>query len=142
MLDLCRQAQAAGLKLSVTAILGLGGRARSREHARATAAWVNRLSPAYFSLLTLIPTPALLALPGFVPLTRGEVLEEILALVQQLQPQRTLLRSNHASNLLSLAGTLPKDGPRLVAEAERALALARQRPDWFAAVTIDGERAL
>ncbi len=38
MLSLCRKAQDAGMKLSVTAILGLAGQERSLEHARATAA--------------------------------------------------------------------------------------------------------
>ena len=36
MLAQCRKAQDAAIKLSVTAILGLAGRARSREHARAS----------------------------------------------------------------------------------------------------------
>ena len=41
------------MKLSLTAILGLAGQERWREHARATAAWVTELSPEYFSLLTM-----------------------------------------------------------------------------------------
>ena len=53
MLSLCRKAQEADLKLSVTAILGLAGQERSREHAEATAEWINALSPEYFSLLTM-----------------------------------------------------------------------------------------
>ncbi len=53
MLALCRKAQEAGIKLSVTAILGLAGRKRSGEHAIATADWINALSPEYFSLLTM-----------------------------------------------------------------------------------------
>ena len=47
------KAREAGIKLSVTAILGLAGRERSLNHARETAAWVNRVNPEYFSLLTL-----------------------------------------------------------------------------------------
>ena len=53
MLALCRKAQDAGMKLSVTAILGLAGKERSFEHARATAEWVTELSPEFFSLLQL-----------------------------------------------------------------------------------------
>ena len=53
MAELALKARNAGLKLSVTAILGLAGVGRSLEHARATAAWVNRVNPEYFSLLTL-----------------------------------------------------------------------------------------
>ena len=47
------KARQAGMKLSVTAILGLAGRQRSLDHARSTAAWINRVNPEYFSLLTL-----------------------------------------------------------------------------------------
>ena len=45
--QLALTARQAGMKLSVTAILGLGGRGRSREHALGTAAWVNRVNPEY-----------------------------------------------------------------------------------------------
>jgi len=39
------KARQAGMKLSVTAILGLAGRSASLEHARDTAAWINRVNP-------------------------------------------------------------------------------------------------
>ena len=53
MAEQALKARNAGMKLSVTAILGLAGRERSLIHAEKTAAWVNRVSPEYFSLLTL-----------------------------------------------------------------------------------------
>jgi hypothetical protein len=65
------------------------------------------------------------------PLTRGQVLEESLAIVRQLQPQRTILRSNHVSNLLALAGSYPKDRQQLIETAESAVLQARQHPQWF-----------
>ena len=142
MLTLCDQAQAAGLKLSVTAILGLGGQQRSRQHAEATGAWVSQLSPAYFSLLTLIPSPELAALAGFTPLTNGGVLEEIALLLPTLQPQRTILRSNHGSNLLQLAGNLPRDRERLIAECAQALTAARRHPDWYHRCSTETVRGL
>src|SRR6185369_15313054 len=48
MADLALSAREAGMKLSVTAILGLAGRERSLLHAQATAEWVNRVNPEYF----------------------------------------------------------------------------------------------
>lgn len=134
MLDLCRQAQAAGMKLSVTAILGLAGRERSREHARATAAWVSELSPEYFSLLTLFHRHNDDFLRSITPLSRGEILEEAAEMLRHLTPQRTILRSNHVSNFLQLAGSYPRDRQRLLAEVEAALAKARQYPDWYGEV--------
>ncbi|HXV20473.1 MAG TPA: radical SAM protein [Desulfuromonadales bacterium] len=134
MLALCRQAQGAGLKLSVTAILGLAGRERSLEHARATAAWVSALSPEYFSLLTLFHRHNDDFLRSITPLSRGGILEEAAELLRHLSPRKTILRSNHVSNFLQLAGSYPKDRQRLLAEVEAAQARARQFPDWYAEV--------
>lgn len=131
MLTLCRKAQAAGLKLSITAILGLAGAAGSDRHATATADWINRLSPQYFSLLTLFQRHNDDFFRMITPLTRGQILEESLAIVRQLQPERTILRSNHVSNLLALAGTYPKDRQRLIETAEQAVTQARLHPDWY-----------
>lgn len=139
MLDLCRKAQAAGMKLSVTAILGLAGRERSTEHAEATSDWINRLSPEYFSLLTLFSRHNQAYFEQVTQQTRGEILEEALLFVNRLQPVRTILRSNHASNFLNLAGSYPKDRQRLIADVESALATARQHPDWYNAFPDYGE---
>ena len=131
MLTLCQKAQAAEMKLSITAILGLGGQERTVEHATATAEWVTRLSPTYFSLLTLFKRHNDDFFDLITPLTRGQVLEESLAIVRQLKPQGTILRSNHVSNLLALAGTYPKDRQHLIDTAEAAVLKARQHPQWF-----------
>ncbi|BCA78915.1 radical SAM protein [Desulfuromonas sp. AOP6] len=131
MLQLCRKAQAAGLKLSVTAILGLAGSERSREHARATAAWITELSPEYFSLLTMFRRHNDAYFRLIRPLSNGQVIEEALDIVRHLDPQRTILRSNHVSNILNLAGSYPKDRDRIIAQAEMALAEAKKHPQWF-----------
>jgi hypothetical protein len=134
MLQYCLKAQSAGLKISVTAILGLAGRARSAEHAHATAAWINSLSPAYFSLLTLFRRHNDKFFTLIDPLSNGEILEEACSIVEQLQPQKTILRSNHVSNILNLAGTYPKDRKRLIDDCRTALKQARCHPDWFNSV--------
>lgn len=131
MLEFCRKAQNAGMKISVTAILGLAGRIRSMEHAHATAAWVNALSPAYFSLLTLFRRHNEKFFTLIEPLSNGEVLEEACAIVERLHPQKTILRSNHVSNILNLAGTYPKDRARLITDCHAALEQARHHPAWF-----------
>lgn len=131
MLELCRKAQSAGMKLSVTAILGLAGKERSTQHARATAQWITELSPEYFSLLTMFRRHNDEYFKLIKPLSHGEILEEALAMLRGLNPQRTILRSNHVSNFLELAGSYPKDRERLIDTAERALAEARRDPAWF-----------
>lgn len=134
MLDLCHTVRSAGIKLSVTAILGLAGAQRSSEHAVATATWVTELSPEYFSLLTLFHRHNDDFIRSIQQLTRGGILEETLRIVQGLAPGKTILRSNHVSNFLNLAGSYPKDRARLITDVERAIAEARRRPQWYNAV--------
>ena len=134
MLDLCGKAHAAGMKLSVTAILGLAGRERTAEHAISTAEWINALSPEYFSLLTMFQRHNDDWYKAIKPLTHGEIIEETLTMLRCLEPQRTILRSNHVSNFLNLAGSYPKDRQRLIDDAESALARARRSPEWFGEV--------
>ncbi len=134
MLAQCRKAQTAGMKLSVTAILGLAGRERSLEHARATAAWVTELSPEYFSLLTLFHRHNDDFLRSITPLSRGGILTEAAELLHHLAPQKTILRSNHVSNILQLAGSYPKDRLRLIQQVESAMVRARSCPEWYDAV--------
>jgi radical SAM superfamily enzyme YgiQ (UPF0313 family) len=131
MLELCRKAQQAGMKLSVTAILGLAGRERSLEHARATAQWITELSPAFFSLLTMFHRHNDDFLRSLTLQTNGGILTEALEIVRHLAPQKTILRSNHVSNILNLAGSYPKDREKLIAQAESALLQAKQHPEWF-----------
>lgn len=131
MLRLCRQARQAGMKLSVTAILGLAGQERSREHARATAEWITALSPEFFSLLTMFQRHNDDFLRSITLLTNGGIIQESLEIVRHLAPQKTILRSNHVSNILHLAGSYPKDRDRIINQAEQALAHARHYPEWF-----------
>lgn len=131
MLTLCQTARSAGLKLSITAILGLAGRKRSAEHAQATATWINALSPEYFSLLTMFRRHNDAYFTRIDPLSHGEVLKEALTVVRDLNPQGTILRSNHVSNSLNLAGRYPRDREAIIAQAEAALQQARRNPRWF-----------
>ena len=134
MMEFCRKARDAGMKLSVTAILGLAGRARSAEHAAATAKWVSELSPEYFSLLTMFVRHNDDFLASIQPLSHGEILHETHALLLQMEPQGTILRSNHVSNFLNLAGSYPKDRERLIDTAAAALEEAQRQPAWAARI--------
>ena len=132
------RAAEAGLKVSATIITGLGGRAHWEEHIDSTADLVNRVPPAYLSTLQLGLDEA--AAPGFFE-RMGEfawqdddgVLRELRRLLERLDPPTPVIfRSNHASNALALAGTLPKDRARLLAEVDAARAGAGGlRPDWL-----------
>ena len=57
MAEGCSRAAEAGIKLSVTVILGLAGTEGSLRHARMTATLLNRVQPRYLSALTLMLGP-------------------------------------------------------------------------------------
>lgn len=133
------KARESGIKLSVTAILGLAGRGRSLEHALATAAWVNRVNPEYFSLLTLFHRHNDEFIGNLDQCTRRELLAEVRELLTHLSPQRTILRSNHVSNFLELAGSYPKDRERLVTAVGEAIARLERIPGYLDEVPEYGE---
>jgi radical SAM superfamily enzyme len=127
MAELAQVAREAGIKLSVTAILGLAGRGRSLEHAQATAEWVNRVNPEYFSLLTMFHRHNDDFIKGLQQCTRRELMLEAREMLLHLHPAKTILRSNHVSNFLNLTGSYPKDRERLIADTDLALKQASVR---------------
>jgi len=123
------RAHAAGLKVSATVILGLGGGAGWEEHVAGTAELINGQPPAYLSTLQLtieegVAGDFLAAQEaGFRFQDDAAVLAEQERLLSLLDPPRPVIfRSNHASNSLALAGTLPKDRDRLLARVAEARA--------------------
>ena len=142
MIAAVRKAQAVGLKMSVIGILGLGERELSREHAIATGKVVSAMDPAYFSLLTLLVMPGTKLhrqwrTSKFVLIEPLEMLEEMRVMIQHLEGlTHCIFRTNHASNYLPLAGTLPRDKERLLATLDRALAQGESvlRPEYLRAL--------
>ena len=120
------KAHAAGFEVSVTVLLGLGGREGSERHADRTAALLNRLQPEYVGALTLMlgplePVFAKSMGAGFEFLDKEEVLVELRRLVSGLELRSTVFRTNHASNWLPLKGTLNRDRAGLLQTIDRAL---------------------
>lgn len=125
MVEAGLRAQAAGLRMSVMILLGLAGRERSRDHAAATAAALNRIQPRLLSALRVIPVPGTeldrdLAEGRFQPLTEYEVIVELKALVEHLDLSATVFRANHSSNVIPLEARLPRDR-RALLESLQAL---------------------
>jgi len=133
------RAREAGMKVSATVILGLGGRAGWEEHIAGTAELVNREPPAFLSTLQLDLEPSVYARfmdarpPGFAFQDDEGILAEQERLLSLLDPPRPVIfRSNHASNCLPLAGNLPKDRDTLLATVAAARAgLQPLRPRWI-----------
>ncbi|MHC4599043.1 MAG: radical SAM protein [Planctomycetota bacterium] len=121
-----RYAEENGLKTSVILILGIGGRAKSREHAEASARVANAMNPRYLSCLMLMLVPGtplhqMHRRGEFETLSPKELLLELRILVQGLDLEGTVFRANHASNYLPLGGRFPKDKESILAQIDDAL---------------------
>ncbi len=112
------RARAAGLRLSVTVLLGLAGRGGAgsvaERHARATGRALSAMDPEQASALALMVAPGT---PLFERQSRGEftpqddagLLRELFWLLSETNLTRGLFFSNHASNPLRLRLRLPRD---------------------------------
>jgi radical SAM superfamily enzyme YgiQ (UPF0313 family) len=131
-----RHGMAAGMKSSVIFLLGLGGRKHWRENAAESAKAVSQMNPNYLSALTVTVVPG-------TPLARqlksgdfelpepAEFAAELKLFLEQADVKATVFRSNHASNYVPLAGRLPRDKDRLVAELTEAIKLHRFKPEYM-----------
>jgi len=134
-----QKAQQAGFKVSVIALLGLGGTDLWKEHAVSTGRAISEMNPRYFSLLTLMLVPGTILYEqqqkgDFILPDPLAMLKEMRVIIEHTEMKRgCIFRSNHASNYLPLAGTLPKDKTRLLETIDLALKSGTQslRPEYL-----------
>jgi radical SAM superfamily enzyme YgiQ (UPF0313 family) len=110
----CKKIRDAGIPLSLTVILGLGGLENSERHAKATADVLNKIDPEYIGALTLMTPPGtriseMVQNGEFEPMDPMDVLKELRILVENLDLTNCVFRTNHASNYLPITGTLNRD---------------------------------
>ncbi len=122
----CKLIRDSGIPLSLTIILGLGGREGSQKHAVATAEALNQIDPEYVGALTLMipkgtPLHAIKEKGEFMPMEPFEILEELRTLILHTRLSDCVFRTNHASNYLPLRGTLDKDREDLLSLLDSAL---------------------
>lgn len=136
-LDALNKLGAAGIKRSVMILNGLGGPELSLRHADNSARLLNAAQPEF--LATLVVSFPLgeqrfrAGFPGWRPLRQHELFVEMARFIERLTLERTLFRSDHASNWLVLRGTLGADKERLLHQLQQAIAhpeTAALRPAW------------
>lgn len=130
----------AGIALSVTAISGLGGETRWREHATDTAAAFSAMKPDYIGLLTLMVEPGTplydwVEQGSFVLPDSHRILEETARMLEGLDAPGCVFRMNHASNYLNLRGTLNQDRELMLNQLKQALqGYTQLKPEYWRAL--------
>lgn len=140
LINMGRKVRAAGIKLSVTVLLGIAGRERSLEHARATGELLSAMDPNYVGALTVMLIPGTPLHEDFtsgkfeLPDERGFLLE-LREMIAHTNLSRGLFFSNHASNYLPVKARLPKGKQQALDQIDGALkGEIGLRPEWMRAL--------
>lgn len=139
----------AGIKRSVMILLGLGGKEHSERHAVNSAKLCSHAEPEYLSILTTsFPRGKSRVEEGydlndesdsvFEELSPRESLVELKRFLSavELPKNRTIFRSDHASNYLVLKGRLGRDKGKLLSQLHKVLESPPEcdeqnlRPEW------------
>jgi len=127
MIAMGKKARAAGFKLSITVLLGIAGRQRSRIHAAETGRVLSAIDPEYVGALSLMLIPGTPLFEdyqagNFPLLEPREMLVELRTMVADTNLSRGLFHANHASNYLPIRARLPRDKAATLELIDRALA--------------------
>lgn len=140
MIEMGRKVKDAGIKMSVTVLLGLAGRQRSEEHARQTGRVLTAMDPDYVGALSLMLIPGTplhadyeagrFELPGAT-----EMLSELRTMLAGTDLSDGLFHANHASNYLPIRARLPRDKETTLRLIDDALAgRIALRPEFLRAL--------
>lgn len=128
----------AGIKRSVMILNGLGGKSLSDQHALHSAQLMNDTQPEFLSTLVVSFPQGMERykeqFPDFEPLDQHELFLEAEKLLDTLELEQTVFRSDHASNYLVLKGTLGRDKEQMLEQVRTAINTperARLRPEWM-----------
>jgi radical SAM superfamily enzyme YgiQ (UPF0313 family) len=139
MVEAGRKARDAGIILSATVILGLGGVEGSERHVAETARILTDIDPEYAGALTLTLVPGTPLYEearrgDFHPISPFQSLEELKAIIQKALFTDCFFSSMHASNYFSIRGRLPQGKGRMIQELDEILARrdpALLRPEFL-----------
>lgn len=129
---------AAGMKLSIMIILGIAGKEGSTRHALATAHAINEIKPTMLSALSLMlyrgsELKEQFERGEFHPLTPAQLMEELKLIMEHVdlpESEHMIFRSNHVSNYIRLAATLPRDKEQLLKDIGKSILHLKQMKNW------------
>jgi radical SAM superfamily enzyme YgiQ (UPF0313 family) len=133
-----RKIKQAGMKSSVMILNGMGGQKYMEKHAINSARLVSASQPEYLSTLVVyFPNGMERYQEGFggefEPLTQHQLFQEMELLLENLELEKTIFRSDHASNYLILKGILGRDKAALLQKVRAAIhspETIRLREEW------------
>lgn len=121
-----RKVKEAGITISATVILGLGGVEGSERHSLETARILSEIDPEFGGALTLIPVPGT---PIYQKVEQGtfnllspvQSLEELRRMVEKSIFTNCFFSSMHPSNYFSVRGILPRDKEKMIRQLDEVL---------------------
>jgi len=139
MVEAGRRVKEAGITLSATVLLGLGGVEHGQQHALATAKILSDIDPDFASALTLMVVPGT---PLHEEMKSGrfqlpapfQLLEELGTVIAHARFTNCYFTSNHASNYLPIKARLPRDKEavvRLIHKVVSSQDPSRLRPEFL-----------
>jgi len=132
-----RKLRQAGITLSVTVILGLGGPEGSKKHALNTARILSDIDPEFAGTLTILLVPGTPLHKEwkegkFSLISPFQSLEELKLIIQNANFSNCFFTANHASNYLPIKVRLPEQKAAIVKLIDEVLAekdMSRLRPE-------------
>jgi len=126
MVQAASRVKEAGIPLSVTVILGLGGKEKSLQHARDTSRILSDIDPDYAGALTLMIVPGT---PLYEEYIKREfilpdqfgLLNELAIIIEGSNFSNCYFTSNHASNYLPVKARLPQEKESVVRMIHRVI---------------------
>ncbi len=144
MITLSKKVKDANIKLSATFILGINGQERDNtQHAIKTGEIISKMYLDYVGLLTLrleegSYLTSLAAEGKYTTVGIEEVVRELKLILENIHPEEIsheiIFRSNHASNFLTLKGTLPQDRDAMLKKVKEVIEIGEypvQRKYYF-----------
>jgi len=140
MIDMGWKIRAAGIKLSITVLLGIAGCERSEIHTRETGRVLSAVDPEYVGALSLMLTPGTplyddSAAGRFSLPAAAGMLRELRTMFACTNLTDGFFHANHASNYLPIKARLPQDKAAVLRLIDSALkGETALRPEYMRAL--------
>lgn len=126
MINMGKRIKKSGMQLSVTVLVGLGGKKRSKSHALETGRVLSAIDPDFVGALSLMLVPGTelndqFQKGEFALINPEEMLEELGLMISSTNLSNGLFHANHASNYLPIRAKLPEEKEKTLERISQAI---------------------